>query len=331
MSWIKIDSTLAEKPQVRKMARLLKLDRWAVAGRLVALWGWCDEHTTDGKTSLIEEEVDELCGKKGFSRAMEAVGWLVNAGEGELAIANFDKHNGATGKKRAQDAVRQFSKRVRDNEKVTQEHEKSHAEVEKKSRGERDEKAILSDQEKEKEYNKKEVGKATLHREQPAAASPAPQASSSSVLPEGFLPWLGALGQAHPSLRQSAKLHPTVQSAALAAYERCPKASEKAALLTAFLGDRLREDSHGFRFYRPSGQERFFEKLEDTIASAEKWDKETSWSKKQARLVKMPRESREDCAQRVFSDKVGVDSQNESKAILEGIKRDLGIGGKNGK
>lgn len=102
----------------------------------------------------------------------------------------------------------------------------------------------------------------------------------------GFRLWLAAMCEAHPSARKSAVLGKDVQAAAAAAFERCPGASSQAELLGAYMADRMERDRWGAKFYRPLGQRRFFEDLEDVLTHAERWSRETGWKPAAARAAK---------------------------------------------
>jgi hypothetical protein len=99
--WIKISSNLADKPEVVRMAFLLKIDRDFVAGKLARLWSWADQHSVDGNGITVTcDFIDELVRKRGFARAMADVGWLTGE-DNSLNLPNFDRHNGETAKARA--------------------------------------------------------------------------------------------------------------------------------------------------------------------------------------------------------------------------------------
>jgi len=105
--WIKMTVGLRNDPTVGKLARLTKLDRLAVIGRLWALWSWADAHAICGHVrNASDEDIDELCERKGFAAALVEVGWLecVDAG---VNIPCHEKHNGESAKERAMKNARQ--------------------------------------------------------------------------------------------------------------------------------------------------------------------------------------------------------------------------------
>lgn len=116
-----------------------------------------------------------------------------------------------------------------------------------------------------------------------AGAMPATTTTTTNDEEDVFGRWLRRLCGAHPTLRGSGILAPDVAEAAEAAFERCPQMEEEAELIGAYMADRLQEDRYRHKFWRPLGQARFFEKLEDVLAHARAWDRETGWGAKRRR------------------------------------------------
>lgn len=109
--WIKMRVDLQTSPKVVRMASALKTDRFRVIGGLLSAWSLFDAHSTDGFLSgYSPATLDELIGWPMFSSAMVAVGWLQSDDEG-LTLPEFDTHNGAPAKRRAQDADRKRRER----------------------------------------------------------------------------------------------------------------------------------------------------------------------------------------------------------------------------
>jgi hypothetical protein len=114
--WIKMRTNLADDPAVIGIAALLKLERPSVVGRLHALWGWADQHSEDGFLEYVTPEiVDEKAGKRGFAEAMASVHWI-EIEHGGVRFPHFDRHNGASAKKRALATERQRDNRSREPE-----------------------------------------------------------------------------------------------------------------------------------------------------------------------------------------------------------------------
>jgi len=110
--WIKMRTDLRRSPQVVRIASALKADRLRIIGALHAVWCLADEQTEDGTLdaysfSLIDEEI----GWQGFCQAMADVGWIEQNEKG-VCFPEFTKHNGASAKRRAQEADRKRESRA---------------------------------------------------------------------------------------------------------------------------------------------------------------------------------------------------------------------------
>jgi hypothetical protein len=99
--WIKMRTDLHDDPSVVSISQDLSLDEFAVIGRLHRIWSWFDSQSRDGNARGVTVFVlDRLVSAPGFAEAMKKAGWLTVSGRG-IAIPNFDRHNGQTGKARA--------------------------------------------------------------------------------------------------------------------------------------------------------------------------------------------------------------------------------------
>ena len=129
--WIKLESHTINKPEIFQISAYLEISRAEVVGHLVTIWSWFDQNTEDGCVKISNGElIIDSISVKGFSQAMQDVGWL-NATESRLCIPNFVKHNGSSAKKRANGQARQS--RFRNAKTVTREEkEKSREEVKSK-------------------------------------------------------------------------------------------------------------------------------------------------------------------------------------------------------
>jgi len=109
--WIRMRVDLADDPAVIAMATRLRIEEDSVVGKLHRLWSWADRHTTDGRVAGVNAEwVDRFIGRKGFSEAMEAVGWMV-FGPDFLEFPHFDRHNGESAKRRGEAQLRKRASR----------------------------------------------------------------------------------------------------------------------------------------------------------------------------------------------------------------------------
>ncbi|MCE3019062.1 MAG: hypothetical protein ACK56W_24850 [Pirellula sp.] len=121
MTWIKVDTSLPDKPEVFRISELLKIDRDTVVGKLLRIWAWADTHTCGGQTNatcVSTKLLDAIAHQEGFSNAMEKAGWLICTSDG-FSFPNFERHNGATAKSRALTAKRVAAHSKRTNAELT--------------------------------------------------------------------------------------------------------------------------------------------------------------------------------------------------------------------
>lgn len=105
--WLKMECSTPDKPEVFAItAKMGWDDPDLVVGKLFRVWRWFDQQTVNGNAAGVTSALlDRIAGASGFAQAMIDVGWMV-ANEAGLTLPNFDKHNGATAKGRAQGAKR---------------------------------------------------------------------------------------------------------------------------------------------------------------------------------------------------------------------------------
>lgn len=104
--WIKMRTNLDTDPAVVRIASGLKLDRFAIVGRLHKIWAWANEHSVDGQDVPVDADfLDSLVATPEFSAQLRSVGWL-SGRDGSLSFPNFLRHNGDSAKQRALDAER---------------------------------------------------------------------------------------------------------------------------------------------------------------------------------------------------------------------------------
>jgi len=105
--WLKVETSLPDKPEVHYIASTLNIDPDAVIGKLLRVWSWFDQHTEDGNAvGVTFALVDRFTGVTGFGEAMQFAGWLVQKDK-TLVMVNFDRHNSKSAKKRALSGERQ--------------------------------------------------------------------------------------------------------------------------------------------------------------------------------------------------------------------------------
>lgn len=106
-SWIKVEFATAEKPEILRLARLLKVSRTEAFGAAVMFWIWLDKNTSDGTVDgVVDDDVDALVGVPGFCVAMRQVGWAELYSE-SLSVPHFHRLNGESAKNRAMKSERQ--------------------------------------------------------------------------------------------------------------------------------------------------------------------------------------------------------------------------------
>ena len=108
-NWIKVEHVTPDKPEVRKLARLLNVTPDDAFGKVVRFWMWADENCVDGVVDgIVSTDVDDIVRQEGFSKSLEAVGWLRCDDKNErVEIPNHGHHNGETAKSRASKNKRQ--------------------------------------------------------------------------------------------------------------------------------------------------------------------------------------------------------------------------------
>lgn len=105
--WLKLECSTPDKPEVFAItARMGWEDPDLTVGKLFRVWRWFDQQTVNGNADGVTcSLLDRIAGATGFAQAMIDVAWLTETGAG-LMLPNFEKHNGATAKGRAQTAKR---------------------------------------------------------------------------------------------------------------------------------------------------------------------------------------------------------------------------------
>lgn len=109
LNWIPINHETPSKPEVKRIARLLGIDKDAALGKLIRFWIWVDENSRDGVVvGVIEADVDEEVNLVGFAKALIEVGWLkIDVDNESIIIPNFEERVGKTAKSRSLKTIRQ--------------------------------------------------------------------------------------------------------------------------------------------------------------------------------------------------------------------------------
>jgi hypothetical protein len=105
--WIKFENSLPEKPETLAITAAMGwTDPDLTVGKLMRLFRWFDQQTTDGNAARVTPALlDHVLGVTGLTLAVASVGWLTVNDEG-LSLSKFDRHNGESAKQRAQTAKR---------------------------------------------------------------------------------------------------------------------------------------------------------------------------------------------------------------------------------
>lgn len=112
-SWFKLRHIISpQHPKVGKMARALGCNRMTAYGVACAWFRYVDMFTTDGRTHLTPDELDEELDFRGSANALSSVVWAALDDDGCVVAPRFDEHCGETAKKRADGASRQQKSRV---------------------------------------------------------------------------------------------------------------------------------------------------------------------------------------------------------------------------
>lgn len=109
--WIKMRCDLHDDPAVVLISTALNIGEDEVVGKLHRLWCWADKHALDGRAPAITVKwVDRFVGRRGFADAMVLAGWLLFDEKG-ISFPKFDRHNGASAKRRCADTERKRESR----------------------------------------------------------------------------------------------------------------------------------------------------------------------------------------------------------------------------
>jgi len=115
--WIKVESHTPDKPELRHIARRCQCSRAEAFLAFFRVFVWLDEQTDDGHVEYFTEgDADEIAGLAGFGAALAEVRWI-SFSPGGAVVANWDRHNGQSAKRRCLDAER--SRRVRERHAAT--------------------------------------------------------------------------------------------------------------------------------------------------------------------------------------------------------------------
>ena len=108
--WIKIETHTPDKAEIRQIARLCHCTKADAFLAFFRVFVWLDEQTEDGHVDYFTpDDADEIAGLKGFGNALQEVRWITFSQAGAV-VANWDRHNGQSAKRRCLDAERKRRK-----------------------------------------------------------------------------------------------------------------------------------------------------------------------------------------------------------------------------
>ncbi len=111
--WIKVETHTPDKAEIRQIARLCHCTKAEAFLAFFRVFVWLDEQTEDGHVDFFTTaDADEIGGLAGLGNALESVRWIT-FGPGGAVVANWERHNGESAKKRclAAERIRRFKER----------------------------------------------------------------------------------------------------------------------------------------------------------------------------------------------------------------------------
>jgi len=111
--WVKWVKGLSKRREVIVLARKLGMSRREAACACMEMWEWADDETANGHIlGATGEDIDLQIGLPGFALALQSpeVGWLRVNSQG-LTFPRWDRHNGESAKRRANDAAKKRQQR----------------------------------------------------------------------------------------------------------------------------------------------------------------------------------------------------------------------------
>ena len=117
--WIKVETHTPDKAEVRHIARLCHCTKAEAFLAFFRVYVWLDEESDDGHVDFFTPaDADEIGGLTGLGAALAEVRWLTFGPTGAV-VANWDRHNGKSAKKRCLEAERSRRQRERHAASVT--------------------------------------------------------------------------------------------------------------------------------------------------------------------------------------------------------------------
>jgi hypothetical protein len=104
--WIKVETHTPDKAEIRHIARLCHCTKAEAFLAFFRVFVWLDEQTEDGHVDFFTPaDADEIAQLDGFGSALQEVRWITFSATGAV-VANWERHNGQSAKRRCLDAER---------------------------------------------------------------------------------------------------------------------------------------------------------------------------------------------------------------------------------
>ncbi|MEY4385237.1 MAG: hypothetical protein RLY20_520 [Verrucomicrobiota bacterium] len=104
--WIKVETHTPDKAEIRHIARLCHCTKAEAFLAFFRVFVWLDEQTEDGHVDFFTPaDADEIAQLDGFGAALQEVRWITFSATGAV-VANWERHNGQSAKRRCLDAER---------------------------------------------------------------------------------------------------------------------------------------------------------------------------------------------------------------------------------
>ena len=104
--WIKVETHTPDKAELRQIARLCHCTNADAFLAFFRVFVWLDEQTENGQVNFFTpDDADEIGGLPGLGDALETVRWITFS-PGGAVVANWERHNGKSAKRRCLDAER---------------------------------------------------------------------------------------------------------------------------------------------------------------------------------------------------------------------------------
>ena len=104
--WIKVETHTPDKTELRQIARLCHCSKAEAFLAFFRVFVWLDEQTEDGHVDYFTlNDADDIGGLTGLGNALETVRWITFS-PGGAVVANWERHNGKSAKKRIIEAER---------------------------------------------------------------------------------------------------------------------------------------------------------------------------------------------------------------------------------